>query len=780
MEQLILDLSGRAGLSDGFFGDSDMITPQPSLRLANQPSDIVSGLFNPYLRNGYLSPTTTTTTAVTLDTAAGTQLSSVEYDYINNHVLWADGANKIYKGTSLVDTSLSLEATLDFGIPIPIKYYGLHDLQIYQLNGKPKLFYSGVGSSQNIVGGNEYPEVAIGTIPTTDDWAVACASVIPSGSTQPAVVYSNRDFQSSGSSTHTVSVTIPSGTNLALTVIEFWTTGTSLTTSGVTYNGVAMSILTGTSSTTNGSSVYSLANPPVGTFNVVTSFNGSVTNRLMYVIVTDNTNQVSNYTSFANSEANETSLNVFTRKRIVAPNQITLIAAFSDQVITSTMTGVTSLYNTTNAYGSDLLAYETDSGLYLQTGVADLPLDSASISEAAWLTETATGGVLEIVKSDAFAILRTADNGFMYLMADNIVHKIDGTITGGANGTVTRNVLLFPDYFRITDAIDYRSRLYIATHQYPVDVSDSTTSLFTGRCGIFVWNRISTQLSSSDYIELPGVREIKKIFASPDGQLRLITISDSGLTELREFGYNDSGGVVFPVKKTLGIGAYPQFPDGLATAGDKVVWLANDGKMYCNKGESVTQIFQAKAPGVTTATLESNIASGAVFYGSSDETASNGYRSNKQAVTLAYLNGATHTIVRIYPFDLTTGSNGAQTPNQGDVYTGVQLIPIGSNVRTLRIYNAPITGSGTDVIATVKLYFNQGTTATHPSGMTKSITKNEAKRGYVDFAINSQNVHAVQIEVEWATGTAIGADMYLPSTAILQYEPTSAQGPDSD
>jgi hypothetical protein len=63
--------------------------------------------------------------------------------------------------------------------------------------------------------------------------------------------------------------------------------------------------------------------------------------------------------------------------------------------------------------------------------------------------------------------------------------------------------------------------------------------------------------------------------------------------------------------------------------------------------------------------------------------------------------------------------------------------------------------------------------------MTKSITKDEAKRGYVDFKINSHNVHAIQIEVEWNTSVAYGTDVYLPSFAVLEHDTTETRTPDN-
>jgi hypothetical protein len=317
--------------------------------------------------------------------------------------------------------------------------------------------------------------------------------------------------------------------------------------------------------------------------------------------------------------------------------------------------------------------------------------------------------------------------------------------------------------------------MYIAVHQYPVEVKTNETANFTGRAGIYIWNRVSVQLSSADFIELPGVREIKKIYASPDGQLKLLTINESGISELRQFGYNDSGGVVFPVVKELGLGAVPQFPDGLTLAGNKAVWLANNGSVFCEKGNAVTKLFEIKAQGNTTSGVLSNITASTILFGSDSESSDNGFRNNKQALTFSYKDGSNFLVRKIYPFDLKTGANGNQTPNQGDVYTGITYIPIKSIVRQIRIYNAPTQSATDTVIATVKIYFNQSSTP----GITKSISLKEAKRGYVDFSINQPYIQAIQFEIEWATGTPIGDDMYMPSVAVISTDEVPAKSPDN-
>jgi hypothetical protein len=414
--------------------------------------------------------------------------------------------------------------------------------------------------------------------------------------------------------------------------------------------------------------------------------------------------------------------------------------------------------------------YEEDNGKSLEIGVAELPF--SGVSDNTWLSETIN---TPLSSTSGYNFIRLADNGFAYLFANNKVHKIDGGITGGEKGSITKNVLLFPEYFTITDAVDYRSRLYMAVHQYPVDTTTTTSSTFVGVCGIVVWNKLSTQLGGVDFIEVPGVREIKKIYTSPDGVLKLITISDNGLTELRQFGYNDSGGVVFPKTQTFGIGAFPQYPDGLTVIGDKVSWVANDGKIYCESQNAVTQMFELKAAGATSSDTINNITSGALFYGSGSQTASAGFRSNKQALTVSYIDAGIIRNRKFYPFDLRDGSNDAQAVHQGDVYTGVQYIPVTSVIRNVRVYNAPIVGTGTDVVATVKLYFNQSSSVS----MTKTVTKDEAKRGYVDFKINKPYLNAIQIEVEWATAVPLGADTYLPSVAVITHDPTTTQSPDN-
>lgn len=767
MADLIINLSGKSGLANYFAGDADMVTPQPNLRLMDENQSFVMGLFNPYLRDGYLAPITTTTTTVTLSESANSQFTAVEYDHSSGEVILLDDVNKIYKLTSLTDTSAELVQTLgttnDFGT---FAYEELYDAQIYEVNAVRKLFV--VGKSLPYDGQSVEFATTTGTASVVGTFAVN-----PSSTTKPSVLYTTRSFTASPGTSNNLSVTVPSGTNTCLFVICFFSNTYN---PAYIYNYGDSALMTdlGEAGTAGGPGFIAAyyPNPSTGTYNVqVVGPAGGFTNLTMFAFVTDQTHQTYPV-SFDSTRP--TSQLLTAPMGYVNTNQMGVVAMYSNGII-SLSDDVGEQEGATQAYGSDyLVTYDIVPTSGLMIGALTLPVISNDGVNETWLASRAAGSFAQELVNN-YAFMRLADNGFAYVFADNKVHKIDGGLTGGTNGTITENVLIFPDHFMITDALDYRSRMYIAVHQYAVNPRTTSLNNYTGKCGLYVWNRISTQLSAADFIELPGVREIKRIFASPDGVLKLLVISDNGLTELRMFGYNDSGSVVFPTVKKLGIGAYPQLPDGLTTAGDKTIWLGNDGNLYCEKGNSIVQLFQAKAPGVTSATLATNITSGIVFYGSGSETATDGFRANKQGILVSYDDSSTAYTRKIYPFDLKIGDNSSQTPNAGNVYTGVTYLPQHSVLRNVRVYNAPVVGTGTTEIATVKLYFNQSTTV----GMTKTITKDEAKRGYVDFKINKPYTHALQIEIEWSTSIALDGDVYLPNMAVVSYDETSAQSPDN-
>lgn len=773
MAQTIINLTGMGGLADNFWGDDDRTIPTPQNLTNVQEGQLASGLFNPYLRKGYLSPLVSNSEDMTTSQSVTNILRAVEHDQNNNTVYWTDGVKTIFKGDSLNDTSLTKDFDIEDSAYTNRDWSDIHDLQMYELNGVPHLYMTGKGMPVN--SGPLYP---LFNLATSRLYRTTTVSFLPSGATKPILSASARFYNASNVQVIQQAISIPAVSNTVLVVFFYISTGSINQVrlwDGSTYYNLTGVI---TSSTNPRFGAFFLENPASGTNFVVAEASTNQEGLFLHAAVLKdtsgyeiNTRVDTSPTIQANMEFTDPNAYQLHSTRIIAETGLP-----SDTEQFATLQEGNHPAATSGGFDALLRYSDTFDGVGLQVGVYDLTTDTRE--DLSWLTTVAQGGFLQELKTNN-SFMRVADNGFAYLFADNAVHKIDGTVTGGTTGAVTKNVMLFPDYFRITDAVDYRSSFFIGLHQYPIDTSVINKDTFNAKCGIFVWDRISTEFSRSDYIELPGVREIKKIYASPDGVVKLLTVSSSGLSELRQFGYNDSGGVVFPVVKQLGYGGHPQFPDGLTLMSDKAVWLANNGRLYSEKQNVVNILHQFKAPGDTFDLNVSNITSGAIFYGANESTSSNGFRTYKERLTTSYKDG-THQLKRIYPMDLTLSSNGAQTVVQGDVYTGVQYIPIGSNVESLRIYNLPVSGSGEDIIATVKVYFNQGTTATHPNGITKSITKNEARRGYVDFKINSQNIHAVQVEIEWNPTTTLGTDTYHPSVAIVNYQQTSKRSPDNE
>lgn len=771
MAEIILNLSGKQGLSNLHAGDTDQVTPSPNLRQALIEGQMVAGVFNPHLRDGYLAPSTATSVEVTTSEASDTEFRSVEYDFLNSKTYFATGTNQIFVLDNLSDTT----AQIFDDIP---GWENIYDLQMYYKNGEPHLFIVGQG-----IIGSDRENIQLASS-TTGDYVTASLSILPEVDSIPVELKEDA-YAGAASETAPVAMNITAGTNQCLYVIilvpdsggrpssVFWNTTEEMTLIDSYTSGIEP-----------GAFIFELVNP--------TPANSSIT----YTYPFEGVTAFAVLVEHANQSPGSLSWR-FTRRTgsepiqadvaSVSKNQLSLIAYKTNDATTAgqTSSGLTYIDTVLSSgtgewdlFASGRRGFVIADIQHFGVQISATPDDAVAVLNRDWFSLDVGEAFSEQVVGD-FVFMRESDNGFAYIFNGNKVHKVDGGTTGGQDGLIAKNVLLFPEGFRAVDALDYRSRLFIALHQYQITTQSTSLSNYRGRCGVFIWDRLSTVFGQSDYIELPGVREIKKIYASPDGVVKLITIGSHGLTELRAFGYNDSGGVVFPVFNTLGIGGYPQYPDGLTIAGDKAVWLSNNGALYCEKDQSVTKLYEAKTPGVTSTALAENIASGVVFYGSENETANSGFRSNKQGFVLSYNDGSV-VAEKIYPFDLTTGANGAQTPNAGNVYTGVTYIPVHSRVKSLRIYNAPVSGSGTEVIATVKLYFNQSTDPTMPNGMTKSITKDEAKRGYVDFKIEKSYVHAVQIEIEWSATEPIGGDIYLPSAAVISTDETGVRSPDND
>jgi len=415
------------------------------------------------------------------------------------------------------------------------------------------------------------------------------------------------------------------------------------------------------------------------------------------------------------------------------------------------------------------LFYVYEKSDILQVGIATMPFAS---NDDVWLTTTVSGAFSQTITSN-YCFMRVADNSYAYLFADNAVHKIDGTSAGGTNGTITANVLLFPTYFRLTDAVDYRGNMFIVVHQSTLDVIGiaANGANFSTPCGVYIWNRQSTVISMQDYIPLTGVKAIKNIYVAPNGEIRIFTISSSGMTQIRRYT-----GSSFEVIQELGLGAAPMYPDSLSNTDLISVWGGTDGAIYAHGpikrggNDVLAKIGQTKVTG--TSTPESTVTFGALLYGAANTySGSSGYRTSRQGFTLACNNGS-NIISKFYPFDLGTINSIGQYALAGNVYTPVIILPPLSKVNYIRVYqNAASITSGTTTAGTLTVYLNQATTA----NITSTITRNDLAQGYKYIPINQgakDAVFGIQFKMVWPTDSILGDTTdWLPRMIEIDYEP---------
>jgi len=366
-----------------------------------------------------------------------------------------------------------------------------------------------------------------------------------------------------------------------------------------------------------------------------------------------------------------------------------------------------------------------------------------------WLTTDATGNFTRTLTNRSF--MEVADDGFMYLFADGAVHKIDGRGVTGLPGTITEDILKFADNWQITDAINYRGNIYIAIRQDTKNQLGRLSQNFVNspNIGIFVWDKISTVVSMRDYIKIPGIQEIRNIYISPQGDLRIMTRTTNKYSQIRSFT-----GSSFKVIQDLGYYASPFYPDAVTTYDLLTIWLSRSGTIYAHgqlSGQDKEALyFLGQAIPLTGynrmntgAIVSSNIPSENIVFSYQDDS----------------------DVYQIKRFKLRSG-----TQHKGNVFTLVKMLPTMSTVNYIDIYCLPH-GSGAGTVATIKPYFNQSSTA----WASKAITGAESARGYYRIDVDKPYINAVQLEIEFAE-VAISNNNFAPSYAIIDYTPTKTKG----
>lgn len=134
------------------------------------PGQVLDGTYNPFLRQGYMTPTNDQPVTVTLDQTQNAHMSASIYDAVNNDFYFAENATQIFKGDTTADTTLARVVSITGATSIG-------DLEIYMVNGVRKLFVMYNNASGDA-------DIAISNLPYdsgTDDLTWLTATV--SGST---------------------------------------------------------------------------------------------------------------------------------------------------------------------------------------------------------------------------------------------------------------------------------------------------------------------------------------------------------------------------------------------------------------------------------------------------------------------------------------------------------------------------------------------------------------------------------------------------------------------
>jgi len=397
--------------------------------------------------------------------------------------------------------------------------------------------------------------------------------------------------------------------------------------------------------------------------------------------------------------------------------------------------------------------YETSGG-DMEIGNANTPFAAEDID---WLSTVADGGFSNGLTNRAF--MRVADNGFMYIFQDNNVHKVDGTTQGGTNGTVTANILQFPAYFQIIDAIDYRGKVYIALRMDTGSNVTTEQNAYNSKVGVYIWDRLSTVVNMRDFIAIEGVRRLHKLHVSPEGRLRLTSENSLRYAEIREFT-----GSAFNTIKQIASDGISYYLDTLTNMDNMTVWCGNDlniyafGKLTPGDSEEIYKIGKLPTGSLCSALLYGGANT---FFGSS------GFKDTRSAL---YLAGT--TTFKTWDIYGTGKVEATSLANVGNVYSLVKYLPQMSTVEYIDIYGMR-TGTGSAAVATVELYFNQNNDSDF--AMKKTITRDEMSRGYVRLEVNKQYINAIQFKVKFETNPLSGFD-FAPSFAVVNYQATNTKG----
>lgn len=706
MAKLAIDLSGRGGLGPGYAGDLNDTTPKPNLRYMGGQSQVADGIYDPLRVLGYMAPANDTFTILT-----GTPTNEIiarVYDSSSDKLFFMESSQYIASISGLDGTTFTETNAIGAN---PFR-----DIELYQINNQRALLYAWFFDNTN------GPDSIILGFTATDSTRGAfplAARVWDSG-----VPTSNELISSAGNQK----------------LAQKFSTADTSSISPITFSGVRLRV-----------GLNSAVNFQVG---IQSDTAGRPSGTYVSTIATISSANTNFGTDFAWYQFPSTvTLSPLTTYHIVVEPVSAL--GGSDTLTWMRSTSTNSLY----ANGE---AEQYIGGAWANAAATSESFDFALVINTASFvtgpTGVGAGSVLNAFTTNRVFLVK-ADNGLLYVFADNQVHKFDGGASGGNVGTATADVLEFPTFLTCADAVDTNSVMYIAIQSSGYSTTADYRTFGADTMGVYAWDRLTTIASTRNFIPIYGAREIRRIFVNADGDLRVITIGEDRFTEIR--------GIVngkLEVLQRLDIDAYPPYRDSVDFMNNMAVWTGANGTIYAlgrlpeNTTEQVYKI--GKINGYT-----GTLTPGVIAVGNKETTQA------REGVFVTWKDTSpTKKIQKWYPHGTGTINSVAQKGNQGDVYSLVQHMPYLSDVHHLMITCAP-NGIAADAttVATLKFYKNMETSPF----MTKVVTRNDTIKGFLSYEINKSYVNAFQIEVEYPTSQTLGTNDFLPAFGVLDYTATN-------
>jgi len=358
--------------------------------------------------------------------------------------------------------------------------------------------------------------------------------------------------------------------------------------------------------------------------------------------------------------------------------------------------------------------------------------------------------------------MEVADNGFMYAIDGSAVHKIDGTTDGGANGTITANVLLFPANFVLKDLVDANGFMWFALTKTADPTDSSTTKFSDRRAGVYVWDRSSVITSSSDFIPVDGVREIKSMH-SFQGGLLMFTISTSNKVQIRIYN-----GKEFQVIRELGRNEAPNFHDSVSNTGDRLVWVAQKSGLMWTYGR-ITPNGNNVLMKVGDMSREGVIGTGEAFAEGGAILNINQLGFDESYITS--VRNANYAVLQAFPLHGNGPVVGWATVADGEFFTLVKDLPKLAFLKEMTIYfpAQALAGSITNSLAImdVDVYVNNSSTTIK----SVTLTGEDRRKGYKRFLISKEGVNNFQLGLGWKEGVTAQYTI-TPSHVEVTFDPS--------